>query len=452
MIQFTCPNNNVPERTYAIDALFADVLGCNRNDYSVQFRDDVHNYELNVDGKAYTIEDHFFNRFVEPLSYLKLENIPEKLNFFHGLGLELPIIYGEDKFVRKENGAVIGLDIFASTFFMLTRWEESLLGREEKGDCDESQLFCVKQGIHQRPIVNEYADLLREFLPSEVALSTRNFEVVLSHDVDGFVTPTWTRIAKDFVKQTIHGAPTKVKNLTWKEEIKYKCAFPTAYSQFEMYTALTERHNIPEWFYFKVCGKGETEATYWFDEKLTKEVIGKLKKEKNPHYVLGFHPSQNTFGIKEQWDKEVSRITELLQEKPTIGRNHHLLYNYETLRLWETIIEKPLNISNCVFHRRLGFRSGICIPYNLFDTYQRRKMNLVEHPCIIMDSAIRLHKYKTKKDLWDDIEGIVDQVKKYSGCLVLTWHIYVRNKSLLIQYFNLCGELLEYASNVVNSK
>ena len=447
MIQITCPNNNIPERTYAIHALLSDVLGCNRNDYIIQFKDDVQDYELDVYGKEYTIEDHFFNRFVEPLSYLKLDNIPEELVFFHGLGLELPIIYGEDKFVQKENGAVIGLDIFASTFFMLTRLEESLLGREEKGDCDESQLFCVRRGIHQRPIVNEYADFIRKLLPSDISLLMRNYEVVLSHDVDGFLTPSWFQIAKDIVKQTIHGAPkNKVLNLTWKEEIKYKRAFPSAYSQFELYTALTEKYNIPEWFYFKVCGKGETEATYLFDDKQTIDVVEKLKRKNNPNFVLGFHPSQNMFGKKEQWDKEVSRITDLIKETPNHGRNHHLLYNHETLRMWESISNSPLDISNCVFHYRQGFRSGVCVPYHLFDLYQRQEMSLVEHPCQIMDTVIRYNgKTKSDDERWCDIQTVVEQVKKYQGELVLTWHIYIRNKKLIQDYYRWCEKTVYYA-------
>lgn len=447
MIQFVCPNNNIPERTYAIEVLFTDVLGCKHDSYSILFRNDVHDYEMSVNGKKYIFEDHFFNRYSEPLSYLNLGNLPKELIYFHGLGLELPVIYGENKFVQNEDGAVIGLDIFASTFFMLSRWEESLLGREEKGDCEESQLFCVKHGIHQRPIVNEYADFLRQLLPLDLSFSTRHYEVVLSHDVDGFLTPSWSRIAKDFVKQTVHGAPkNKVLNLTWKEEIKYKQAFPSAYSQFELYTNLTEKCNIQEWFYFKVCGKGETEATYLFDDKQTKEIVDKLKENNNPHFILGFHPSQNTFGKKQQWDKEVSRITELLREKPNIGRNHHLLYNFDTLRMWEGISDSTLDISNCVFHYRQGFRSGVCVPYHLFDLYRRKVMNLVEHPCQIMDTVVRYNgKTKSADERWRDIQTVVEQVKEYQGELVLTWHIYIRNKKLIQEYYRWCEKIVCYA-------
>lgn len=449
MILITCPNNNIPERTYAIKTLLVDVLGYKQEDYAIQFKGGVSDYELSLANNKLIIEDHFFNHYVEPLSYLNTGSVPTSLNWFHGLGLELPMIYGEDKYIQNEKSVIVGLDIFASTFFMLTRWEESLLGREEKGDCDETRLFAVKHGIFNRPIVNEYADFLRKMLPSDLPISKRKYEVVLSHDVDGFVTPTWTRIAKDFVKQTIHGAPkNKVLNLTWKEEIKYKRAFPTAYDQFEWYTALCEKHDIPEWFYFKVCGRGETEATYLYDDKQTKEIVGRLKRKNNPNFVFGFHPSQNMFGNKQQWDKEVARITSLLQKKPSIGRNHHLLYNHETMRLWENITDTPLHISNCVFHKRQGFRSGVCVPYRLFDLYQRRIMNLVEHPCQIMDTVIRYdEKVKTEEERWIDVQSAIDFVKQYQGELVLTWHIYIRNKKLIQDYFKWCEKVVQYAVN-----
>ena len=208
---------------------------------------------------------------------------------------------------------------------------------------------------------------------------------------------------------------------------------------------MSEKFDIEEWFYFKVCAKGETEATYGYDSQEAKSIVGKLKSKHNPKVVLGFHPSQNTFGNRDQWSKEVERIKGLLNDTPVIGRNHHLLYNHETLRLWESITEVPLHISNCVFHKRLGFRSGVCVPYRLFDLYQRRVMILIEHPCQIMDSAIRLRKYENKNILWNDLRSIIDKVKEYSGCLLLTQHIYVRKTSTVIEYYGLCNRVLEYA-------
>ena len=59
---------------------------------------------------------------------------------------------------------------------MLTRWEESLIGREENGDCDEEELFAVKHNIHKRPIIIEYEAVLRRlFSLCDFELSYRHY-------------------------------------------------------------------------------------------------------------------------------------------------------------------------------------------------------------------------------------------------------------------------------------
>lgn len=447
MIQITCPSNNIPERTYAIEALLSDVMGCEREEYDIVFKDEAKDYVLQYDNRTVVVEDHFFNRFTEPLSYLHVENIPTELHYFHALGLDIPIIYGEDRFSQEGDKIIIGLDVFASTFFMLTRWEEFLIGREETGNCKETIQFALLHGICCRPIVNEYAEFLSKILPIEIKIKSRRYKVILSHDVDGILTPTWWKILKDTVHQKRYGEPkNKVLNLTWKEEIKYKLAFPHAYRQFEMYANLSEKSSIEEWFYMKVCAKGENEDTYWHNDKQTVCVVKRLKKRNAPNIIIGFHPSQNVFNDKEQWDREVKRVSNLIGQLPRIGRNHHLIYNGDMLRWWEGLSEETIHISNCVFHNYNGFRSGVCVPYHCFDIFQQRTMNLVEHPCQIMDTVIRYDgKKKSDSEIWHEIENIVSQVKKYNGELLLTWHIYIRNKKLIQDYYKWCEKVIEYA-------
>ena len=164
MLKIICPSNNIPERSYAITVLFNELLGCDLSSEAICFDNSVEHYEIYCGGKKVVVEDHFFQKYPDPLTYLDQSHIPTSLNYFHAKDREIPIIYGEDKYVENEESITIGLDIFASTFFMLTRWEESLLGREEKGDCDENQLFVVKMNIYQRPIVHEYEELLKKLL------------------------------------------------------------------------------------------------------------------------------------------------------------------------------------------------------------------------------------------------------------------------------------------------
>ena len=150
MLKITCHNDNIQERKYAIDILFHTLLGIPNDAYEIALEDDVTSYIIEFRDSKVIVEDHFFRHFSDPLSYLSINNIPSELNYFQALDKKIPIIYGEDKFENEEGTTTIGLDVFASTFFMLTRWEEALLGREKKGDCDESLLFAVKQPSNRK--------------------------------------------------------------------------------------------------------------------------------------------------------------------------------------------------------------------------------------------------------------------------------------------------------------
>ena len=49
-------------------------------------------------------------------------------------------------------------------------------------------------------------------------------------------------------------------------------------------------------------------------------------------------------------------------------------------------------------------------------------------------------------EMWDEIKGIVDLVKSHNGELVLTWHIYVRKKKVIMDYYKWCEKVVQYSS------
>ena len=73
-------------------------------------------------------------------------------------------------------------------------------------------------------------------------------------------------------------------------------------------------------------------------------------------------------------------------------------------------------------------------------------MNLIEHPCQIMDTVIRYdEKSKSEDERWAEIKRIIDRVREYRGELVLTWHIYIRDSGIINEYFKWCERVVHYA-------
>lgn len=159
VLKISIPSNNVKERQYIISVLLSDVLNIN---YCIEVDDKADCTSLYFKDKIFVIQDHFWNNNKLDMSYFQLENIPNIVRFASSNFIkDLPIIYGVDYYEENAQKIICGIDIFASAFFCLTRWEEFLLGREKTGKCDESKLLCVRSNCTKRAIVNEYLDLLK---------------------------------------------------------------------------------------------------------------------------------------------------------------------------------------------------------------------------------------------------------------------------------------------------
>ena len=133
MMTIYIPNDNILERKYIINVLFDEFLGLN---YSLKINDGIINTDIILEnGNILVIEDHFFNKFKTEKEYLELSNIPSKIEFLNSDLIsqeDIPIVFGKNYIKVLEKSIICGLDIFASSFFMLTRWEEYVNKERDK--------------------------------------------------------------------------------------------------------------------------------------------------------------------------------------------------------------------------------------------------------------------------------------------------------------------------------
>ena len=152
MIKVLIPSLNSAEIRYTIDALLGVFLGLN---YSVDISSKVKSVTIIVRDEEITLKSPFFEKEV----ILTKENIPKKAK-----GVEFLFENDQVNLISLFDGQVIlakkksySIDILASTFFMLARWEEHVnkeLDNHDRFPAESSIAF--KFGFLGRPIVNEY--------------------------------------------------------------------------------------------------------------------------------------------------------------------------------------------------------------------------------------------------------------------------------------------------------
>ncbi len=101
---------------------------------------------------------------------------------------DIPILYGRDLWQVDERTIRCGLDLFASAFYMLTRWEEHVKGeRDFHHRFPGSASAAYEFEFLLRPVVNEYVEMLWNMLKHLGMDQTRikkRFNWTITHDVD----------------------------------------------------------------------------------------------------------------------------------------------------------------------------------------------------------------------------------------------------------------------------
>lgn len=420
------PIDNKEERKYIVDILLNEFLGLK---YKFKFEKIIQNYEIVLEnGNKLIIEDHFFSQFPKDLEYLDEKNIPLKVEFNKNefiVGDDIPIIYGTDLVKVKSEGdkKVIncGIDIFASSFFMLTRWEEYVnKTRDMHNRFPAYASLAYKNNLLNRPVVNEYVEMLwnmLKFLGCRQERKKREFELVLTHDVDhAHKYTSLIKGSREFVGDLI-----KRKNIRlFKDNLaaKVKTHMGLQKDPFDTYDYLmdvSEKAGVKSYFFLHSSSSSKMDSN---NDKFLKKVAEKIKKR--GHYI-GYHPGYDAYNNFDLFIEDKKRIESTIEQKLTFGRQHFL--RFEVPITWQTWERAGMGWDSTLSYAdKEGFRCGTCCEYSVFDILNRKKLKLKERPLIVMEGTLVNYQNLTPEEAEERIKNLADKVKKYNGQFVFLWH------------------------------
>jgi hypothetical protein len=362
---------------------------------------------------------------------------------------ELPIIYGRNLLIQDNNEIICGLDIFASSFFMLTRWEEYFIKEKSSlGRRDENKLLSIREQFYLRPVVNEYCSLFIYFckflsIPFEQKIETT--EIILSHDVDRCVSPSL--YITSIIRRTcglIYHKRIVDAFLFFIQTIKNRIFSINSNDCFDELMDKSDQYGFKNYFFFKACNVGEEGFTYSVDDPIVKAIINNI--EKRGHFI-GFHPSENTIDNFAQLEMELNRLKKNCKHQIKGGRCHGLYYNKNTFSYWDAL---NLNFnSDFGFQFYNGFHAGICSSYPLFDIYKRKTLDLYEVPFIAMDS-VWYRNNKSVDAFYQDVVKLIDRIISYNGLICINWHTHHFNNIDMRKFRFVYFRIIDYLGSKVN--
>ena len=433
MIRIEHPRGYEAERQYIFHVLFSEFLGLDWSSQATD-RDDV---RISSDGtREIAIPDVLFSSDREDwLTESTLPVLPLAVdeNFE-----ELPIIYGhllENESVLSEaaDRIEIGIDIFGSSFFMLTRYEELInQARDVHTRFAGRSSIAHKHEFLERPIVNEYVDILWSALAKlwpDLKRKERQYQVFLTHDVDHpawVAGKPWKVVIRNAAGDMMRRGNVKMGVARLKSRLKtgFDKTDKDPANLFEWIMDLSEEHSTKSAFYFIAeRTAGEIDGYYSLDLPW---IRGLLKRIDGRGHEIGIHPSYRTYKSNTQISKELKILERACQSEGISqnirgGRHHYL--RWEAPVTWQAWENAGLAYDTTVgYADKIGFRCGTCYDFPVFNLQTKEMLNLRERPLIVMDGTLFDYMRLSDEEALERTIALADQCKKHQGEFVLLWH------------------------------
>jgi len=435
ILKVDIPNHSFEEISYTVNCLLGKFLGI---EFEVSNKD-ISNTVVRSEKGSLTINNHFFKgdkgAFEYDKSYLPCAVIDNVIEFA-GKRLPLVSLYGNSKIGQQEADIILDSDIIASTFFMLTRWEEYVNPeRDVHNRFPAKASIAYKHGFLDRPIVNEYVELLWTLLEKIGCTQNRKsraYKIVPTHDVDRpfLFTSLFQniRLFGGYIKRgNFHGLV---------DFCKHAIKGIDPWDTHDLFMDLSEKANVKSYFFFLPKGKNKHDGRYDVAEPKIKKLYRRIK-ERGHH--IGFHPSYDTYNDIELFRKEKIELEEAIGEKVKCGRQHYLRFSIpRTWQIWDECgIEWDSTMS---YADSSGFRCGVCYPFPVFDIEQRKQLNLWERPLIVMEGSLVGYEKLSLEEAKKKVDNLKSEVKKHNGEFVFLYH----NSSFFEGGYRKLGQQLLY--------
>ncbi|WP_413171088.1 polysaccharide deacetylase family protein [Anabaena azotica] len=437
------PNTYEPERRYILSVLMKEFLGLDiqiqvANRKEVLITQDDHRQLFIVDGLFNTPLQQWLQPVSLPQQPLKIWDLASTPLRVTTVEPHIPVIYGNDPgnpdfFRQSELEIYLGLDIFGSAFFMLTRYEEVI--KPERNHVDRfpaTASLAYQEGFLDRPIINEYLEILwacLKHLWTQLERKNRQFQLKLTCDVDKpfelhpFTIKQWIRrLGGDFLVRhdlklvtslAINGCMASLR-------LPYYDRLDT----FDWLMDHSEEIGVKSAFYF-IAGYSPSDPRYDISDS---RICGLIKKIISRGHEVGLHPSYDTYLNPEKLILEAKTLRSVLQERlnielPIGGRQHYL--RWKATDSWQHWEDASLVYDSSVyFAEHSGFRAGVCYEYSTFNLITRQHLKLKEYPLILMDASLLLSKYMNLScaDATQKINLLKNRCKLFNGIFVSLWH------------------------------
>lgn len=337
---------------------------------------------------------------------------------------DIPFEYRSDSFlvsIFPTEFDDLGFDIFSASFYITSRYEEyRKFEADEHGRYTSVNSLQKKVGILKRPIVNIWVEEFKRLLSEKWKLSypePRKFQVINTIDVDvafAYSAKGWVRSVGGLSKEILTGHLTAAKKRLIAVSGKEKDPLDT-YDYIREVAQQYERESI----FFLLLG--DYKKPYDTANNYNSVAFKNMVKHLTQFSEIGIHPSYFSYLNESKLQKEIARLKALAPVEKIIARKHFLRLSIpDSYRLMEKAgISEDYTMG---YADEVGFRAGLCSPFQPFDLLLDRPLNLMVHPFAYMDGTLKDYMKLSPEESKQKVQFLKEQVRNVNGEFIGVWH------------------------------
>lgn len=318
-----------------------------------------------------------------------------------------------------DTNSVMPFDIFASSFYLVSRYEEYLPSyTDEHSRYLPDNSLAWKNDFLGIPVVDiwvmHFKEKIKEIFPAiEIKDSTYTFQP--TYDID----MAYSYKYKGFIRNTANifsdmrsGEFSKIKrrvNVLLRRK-------PDPYDQYKWLEKLDKTHKLKPIYFFLVGNYGT------YDKNISLEQFGlrKLIISLRDRATIGLHPSYMSIE-EDSLAEEHANLGELIRDKITHSRQHYVRITFP--KTYTKLAELDvMNDYSMGYARHIGFRAGIARPFHFYNLALEYKSQIRIHPFMIMDVTLKNYMELSPQKAIYETKLLEEQVRKVGGQFISIWH------------------------------
>jgi hypothetical protein len=312
-------------------------------------------------------------------------------------------------------------DIFAASFYLLSRYEEYLPHQKDKyGRYAHQNSLSFKENFLHLPLINIWFEHFKQALQNKFPALNKNqpaFTFLPTYDIDEAFSYKHKQLWR-----SIGGMARSLINGQWSslaERIRVLSGSTNdPFNSFEWMDQLNEQFQLKPIYFFLVAGN-----TAKYDKNIlpsTKSMQELIQRHSN-RYSIGIHPSWQSGDDLEKLKYEILRLGHISGKRILASRQHFIRFTLPDTyrRLIDLGIESDFSMGYGTIN---GFRASIASPFPWYDLQKEEQTKLLLFPFCFMEANSFFEQKFSPAQAFEELKHYHDVVKTVQGILVTIWH------------------------------